>query len=66
MKLLKGRRMTDSEQDYQELRLLRQMLYLAEQHKTYRLVTDDEYQKELKKIALKVKALEQKYGIDKN
>ena len=66
MKLLKGRRMTDSEQDCQELRLLRQMLYLAEQHKTYRMVTDEEYQKELKKIAMKVMALEQKYGIDKN
>lgn len=64
MKLLKGRRMTDGEADYQELRLLRQRIYIAEQYQTYRINSDKEYQKELRDIASKVMALEAKYGIN--
>lgn len=66
MKSLKNRKMNDAEKDYQELRLLRQMLYLAEQQKTYGINDEKQYIEELKKIAGKVAALEVKYGINKN
>ena len=61
-KMLKRRKLTDSEKDYQELRLLRQMLYLAEQQNTYRLVNESEYQNDLKKISARLDALERKYN----
>lgn len=61
MKILKNNKMTDTEKDSQELRLLRQMLYLAEQQNTYRLVSEDEYQNELKRISARLDTLERKY-----
>lgn len=58
--------MKDSERDYQELRLLRQMLYLAEQQKTYGISNKTQYEKDLRNIAAKVTALEVKYGINQD
>ena len=64
MKKLRPRKLNDSEADYQELRLLRQRIYIAEQYRTYKINSDKEYQKELRDIASKVMALEAKYGIN--
>ena len=64
MKKLRARKLNDSEADYQELRLLRQRIYIAEQYRTYKINSDKEYQKELRDIASKVMALEAKYGIN--
>ena len=64
MKKLRTRKLNDSEADYQELRLLRQRIYIAEQYRTYKINSDKEYQKELRDIASKVMALEAKYGIN--
>ena len=66
MKRLKARKLKDSEADYQELRLLRQRIYIAEQYKTYRINSDKEYRKELALIEQQVRVLEEKYGIDKD
>ena len=66
MKRLKARKLKDSEADYQELRLLRQRIYIAEQYKTYKINGDKEYRKELALIEQQVRILEDKYGIDKD
>lgn len=66
MKRLKARKLKDSEADYQELRLLRQRIYIAEQYKTYKINSDKEYRKELALIEQQVRVLEEKYGIDKD
>ena len=63
MKIL-YRRFVPDEKDSQELRLLRQMIYLIEQNRTYELMSDDEYRLELEKVDMRVKALEEKYGTD--
>lgn len=64
MKKLRARKLNDSEADYQELRLLRQRIYIAEQYRTYRINSDKEYQKELRDIVSIVMALEAKYGVN--
>ena len=64
MKKLRLKKLNDTEADYQELRLLRQRIYIAEQYRTYRINSEKEYQKELRDIASKVMALEAKYGIN--
>ena len=66
MKRLKARKLKDSEADYQELRLLRQRIYIAEQYRTYKINSDKEYRKELALIEQQVRVLEEKYGIDKD
>ena len=66
MKRLKARKLKDSEADYQELRLLRQRIYIAEQYRTYKINSDKEYRKELALIEQQVRVLEEKYGIEKD
>lgn len=62
VKLLKRRPMSSTDEDRNTLRLFRQQVYLLEQQKTYHMITDQEYDRALKELSMKVAVLEAKYS----
>lgn len=65
MKILKMKQMSIEEEDKYTIRLLRQEYYLIGQQLTYKMITQDEYDEMMQKLLLKIKSLEDKYGIGK-
>lgn len=56
------KRFEPDSRDAEDLRLLKQMVYLLEQNLTYNLITHDEYRLEMEKVEERVRSLEIKYG----
>ena len=63
LKILKKKKITASEEDKQAIRYLRQRILTNNQQLALNIISEDEYENELKDIAKRVLQLEAKYGL---